>query len=135
MTQKAYTPKEFITYSRNAWTRNLIARLVEVEVDIAMAKKNPEEMVIFQMPMTRELFEMPVKQRLEKNKLLVQEALDYMAAGATLAALDDAGFAQKISPEALAPAPEKKVEETKPAASEAADQLKEKTPEAEQAKA
>lgn len=109
---KALTPREWLTYYRNTWQRNVIARLVDVRCDTLLAEKNPEERVMEYDLETGQPTGavIPVSQRLETRKVVVQDAVDVVIAIDTLLALNDEELAKTWSPEALVP--KVKVEET-----------------------
>ena len=71
LTDKIFNYEEWLTYYLNIWNRNLIARLVDVEHDKKTKEMNPEQLVA--APDGRPL---PVKVRLENNKIGVQDAID-----------------------------------------------------------
>lgn len=110
LTQKNYTIREWLMYFKNIWTRNLTARLIDVNTDTAIKNKNPEEMV---MCNDREF--RTVKERLELGKISVKEAIAIVNSVNELLALSDEEIAKKYSDDALAVAPdmvEKKEEVT-----------------------
>lgn len=96
-----YGPREWLTYYRNIWARNLTARLIDRQSDETAKKNNPD------MPVqSDDGREIPVKQRLEHRKILVQDALNLIAAIDALLALDDAALAATYSEESLKVAPD-----------------------------
>ena len=93
-----YTYKQWLTYYKNIWTRNLMARSIDVQTDMALKAKNPEESV--QDDQGRQV---PVKVRLEIRKMYVQDALDLIAGIDKLIEVKDEEFEAKVlSKEALA---------------------------------
>jgi hypothetical protein len=99
LTTKIYTAKEWLTYYRNIWVRNLVARTIDVENDAKLKASDPTFMV--QNDDGRPVM---VKERLEHRKIIVQDALDLVASiDACLAdAGNDEAFAQaRWSAEAL----------------------------------
>lgn len=75
LTQKLYTAKEWLTYYRNIWLRNTLARAVDVQVDIKNKETDPEQDV----PLASGEIG-PVKVRLEERKLAVRDARAFVEA-------------------------------------------------------
>jgi len=95
--KNTYTKKEWLNYYKNVWTRNLVARCIDVETDKALKAINPEEAVLDET--NREI---TVKQRLEIRKILVQDAIDLIAGIDKLLAIEDEKFDEMVlSKEAL----------------------------------
>jgi len=103
LTKNEYTKRDWLRYYKNVWTRNLISRCIDVETDKADKARNPEEIVaddVTGQPL-------PVKVRLEKRKMAVQECLDLLAGMEVLEKIPDEEFEAKVtSKEALAVAPD-----------------------------
>lgn len=98
------TTQQWLFYYRNVWTRNLIARTIDVQSDMTRKALNPEEMVTMDDGSGRPV---PVKERLEARKLLIEDALEIIRSTNELLLLGD----QKIydnfwSKEALQVAPD-----------------------------
>lgn len=99
-TQK-FTSINWLTYYLNMWTRNVVARTVDVQADQTIKDKDPNEEV--------EGTGRPIKvsQRLEERKILLEDALKTVTAIEALLALSEEDLKKKFwSPEAL------KVDET-----------------------
>jgi hypothetical protein len=95
-----YTKKQWLNYYKNVWTRNLMARAIDVQTDATLKAKNPEEIV-----QTDDQRQVPVKERLEIRKMLVQDALDLIVgidALLIIAEKDNEFQTLVLSPEALA---------------------------------
>lgn len=73
LAKRDYTPQEWLQYYKNIWTRNAVARTIDVKVDEAIKATNPEELVDSD---TERGQAVTVKERLEHRKILVQDALD-----------------------------------------------------------
>lgn len=73
LTKRKITAQEWLQYYQNIWTRNAVARTVDVKVDEALKAINPDELVESGM---NDGGVIPVKERLEHRKILVQDALD-----------------------------------------------------------
>jgi hypothetical protein len=92
-----YTYQDFLRYYKNIWNRNLAARTIDVQTDIGLKAADPEQAVQHDQTI------MPVKERLELRKILVQDAIDLIAAIDVLAALTPEDYQkQALSKEALA---------------------------------
>lgn len=87
LTHKVYSPKDWLTFYKNIWTRNLVARTIDVQNDMNLKAKNPDEPVEFPTPMG--VVEIPVKQRLEHRKMLVADALEVLDVIDTILALGE----------------------------------------------
>jgi len=74
MLNKQISPAQWLNYYRNVWQRCLIARTIDVQSDLVLKAKNPDELVI-NMQTGQQL---PVKQRLEDRKMLVSDALEIL---------------------------------------------------------
>jgi len=97
-----YTKRQWLNYYKNVWTRNLMARCIDVQTDTTLKAKNPEEMV-----QTDDQRAVPVKERLEVRKMLVQDALDLIAGIDALLAIEDDKFDEQVlSADALKVAPD-----------------------------
>ena len=88
LTKNDYTPKMWLTYYRNVWIRNTVARSIDVVTDQKLKKEDPEQMV--EEAGTGQII--PVKQRLENRKIAVQDGLDILAGIEKLLALSDEDF-------------------------------------------
>lgn len=98
------TAQEWLQYYQNIWTRNAVARTVDVKVDEALKAINPEEPVESGMGDGQVI---AVKERLEHRKILVQDALDISEAIGKLIAHTPEEFEKaEWSKEALAVAPD-----------------------------
>ncbi len=75
LTAKSYSTKEWLTYYLNVWSRNLVARAIDVEHDKRAKLINPEEIVLESSPDGR-LEKITVKERLENRKIMVSDALN-----------------------------------------------------------
>ena len=100
LTKNDYTPKMWLTYYRNVWIRNTVARSIDVVTDQKLKKEDPEQMV--EEAGTGQII--PVKQRLEARKIAVQDGLNIIAGIDRLLTLPaDVNFEEKYwSKEALA---------------------------------
>lgn len=111
LTKNNYGPKEWLTYYKNVWTRNIIARAIDVQTDISALAIDPEGEVVEQDMMGNTKI-VPIKERLEMRKIAIQDAQDIIdAIDALLVSANDTtvDFAQKyFSKEALAVQPEEK---------------------------
>lgn len=96
-----YTFKQWMQFYKNTWQRNLTARCIDLQSDIALKAKDPETPVVTEDGQT-----VPVKIRLEYRKIVVQDALDLIASIDAMIAMTDEQFAAFISPEGLAIAPD-----------------------------
>lgn len=99
MVKAKLTPKEALNYYRNIWTKNMIARAIDVQCDINSKAKNPNEPVPHEGEGNREV---TVKERLEFRKILLQDAVDLLAAIDKLNALSDEELPKFWGTEALA---------------------------------
>lgn len=91
-----YTVRDWLTYYYNIWLRNATARTIDVENDREMKSKNGDEIVDSGVGTM-----IPVKERLEKRKIDLQDALDVVKYAADLLKLTDEELAAKWTPEAL----------------------------------
>lgn len=73
LAQRDFTPQQWLQYYKNIWTRNAVARTIDVKVDEAIKAVNPEEPVDSDTERGQVI---TVKERLEHRKILVQDALD-----------------------------------------------------------
>jgi len=97
------SPRHWLQYYKNIWTRNLIARTIDVQTDMTMKAKNPEEKVVSEDGSKY----IAVKERLESRKILMQDAIDLLASIEVLLAVPENEFVAKFfSKEALAVAPD-----------------------------
>ncbi len=122
MVTKDYTVRQWLTYYKNIWTRNLAARLIDVKTDQQLKAKDPngvtdEAGADGRTPKS-------VKVRLEERKLAVQDSVDILAGIDAMLALTPEELTAAAGAEALkvdadmiplAPAP---VEEKKEPADE-----------------
>lgn len=100
LSARDFTAKQWLRYYKNIWTRNAVARTVDVVADEALKAINPEEPVESGIGDGRVI---PVKERLEHRKILVQDALDVREAIDKLLALSEEEFEKaRWSKEALA---------------------------------
>lgn len=97
MTGKVYTSREWLTFYKNAWTRNAMARAIDVATDKVLKAENPEQ------PVESGEQIVSVKFRLETRKIALQDALNILAGVESLLAIEDGEFDAKVlSKEALA---------------------------------
>lgn len=96
MIKNAYSVRDFLNYYKNSWTRNMTARLIDVQNDTIAKSIDPDMQV-----QAEDGREVAVKVRLEHRKIVVQDALNLIAAINALLALDDAGLAASYSKDAL----------------------------------
>ena len=97
MTQKLYSPQEWLTYYKNDWTRRVVAMTVDVECDTAAKAINPDK----QVPSTEGGIT-TVKERLEARKMGLASGLRFIEALDTLLEIPDDQFVAKCwSTEAL----------------------------------
>lgn len=75
MATKEYTPKEWLNFYKNLWTRNLVARTIDVQSDTLLKAQNAEEIV-----MTDDGRQVKVGERLELRKIYVRDALSLIKA-------------------------------------------------------
>jgi len=116
LVSKEYSAQDFIRYYINIWRRNLVARTIDVQTDLTLKAINPEETVEHDFGRGR-IAEMPVKQRLELRKLLVQEAIDLLDGASVLLAMTPEEYNAKcLSKEALAVAEDMMSKAEEPAA-------------------
>ena len=105
MLKKEITLKEALNFYQNTWTRYLASRLIDVEHDRIKASIDPEEIVTHgDKDQYGRYFEeaMPVRHRLEKRKMLVENALLILQAVGSLIKTPDGDFeAKHLSAEAL----------------------------------
>jgi hypothetical protein len=94
---EAFSPAQWLNYYLNVWTRNLVARTIDVETDRQLKEIDPER------PVQNDDGRMvAVKERLEHRKILVQDGLDLVNAIKALIAIPEADFVAKTwSAEAL----------------------------------
>ena len=115
LSKKELSTKEWLTYYKNVWQRNLIARTIDVDCDKVLLESNPAEMVRTD---DQSRF-VPVLERLELRKIALADCLKLNASIDRLLAMDslDASY---WSPEALKVSDEmmKATEEVAPTVSE-----------------
>ena len=75
LTKREYSPKEWLTYYKNIWVKNVVARTIDVDTDKVLKATDPEQMV----PDNETGKLIPVKERLETRKIAIQDALDLIA--------------------------------------------------------
>lgn len=93
-----FTPRQWLLYYKNIWTRNLIARTIDVQTDVVLKSKTPDERV-----QGAEGNIITAKERLEERKMIVQDALNLIEAIDFLLAIPEEEFEAKTwSKEALA---------------------------------
>lgn len=96
-----YTYAEWLNYYKNVWNRNLVARTIDVQTDLLLKSQDPE------MVVQHEGGSLPVKERLEHRKILVQDALDLIAGIDLLIAQTPEEYVKNnLTKEALAVAPD-----------------------------
>lgn len=84
-------------FYRNIWQRNSAARLIDVLCDQKTKAVDPESLV-----KDHETgMDIPVKFRLEKRKMALEDALEIVAAADGLLSLTDEELAAKLTPAAL----------------------------------
>ena len=83
-----FTPKEWLTYYRNVWLRNAVARTIDVKNDEMAKAKDPEQIVSHDSNGDP----VPVKERVETRKILVQDALDIVRVIDELLKTEDSVF-------------------------------------------
>lgn len=107
------TPRQWIQYYKNIWTRNIIAKVIDIQGDIARKAKDPEDQV--EHDEMRGAF-MAVKERLEMRKAKLLDWKEILDNAEKLLKMSDEEIAKLWSPEALAVAPDMipKPEEKKP---------------------
>ena len=94
---KDYTYADMLRYYKNIWNRNLVARTIDMQTDITLKAADAEQLVQHENQM------IPVKERLEHRKIMVQDALDLIAGIDALLALTVEQYtAQVLSKDALA---------------------------------
>ena len=77
MLTSQYTPKQWLQYYKNIWTRNLMARCIDMQSDITEKASNPDRMVL---PDDGSGITLPIKERLELRKISVSEATQLLSA-------------------------------------------------------
>ena len=97
MITENFTLSQWLTYYQNIWTRNLAARMIDVETDAALKTEDPEQEV--QMDDGRTV---AVKVRLEHRKILVADSLALLSKIDALLALSPDDLKKKTSEDALA---------------------------------
>jgi hypothetical protein len=108
MCTKILTNREWLTYYRNVWERNLMARCIDVQTDTTLKAKEPDMMV--QGDDNRPL---AVKQRLELRKIAVQDAVDLLAGIDAMLAKTDEEIVLSYGVDALKVAEDMKPQEPK----------------------
>ena len=104
--KQTFTPREWLTYYRNIWNKNMIATIVDIQVDTTLKSVNPDEQVEGDRDRMGNIMYVPVKQRLEERKLQTEIALRVIRAIDALLALSDEEIENRWSPEATAVAPD-----------------------------
>lgn len=133
LTNKILTPREWLIYYKNIWTRNAVARAIDVNTDQVLKVTTPDAVFLDQNTGQT----ITVAERLENRKISVQDALDIIAGADRLLATPDEEFektyfsaeALKVSPDMI---PSPFAAELTPEAqkeSEPAPVVEEKTPE------
>lgn len=69
MTKVEYTAKDWLMFYKNVWTRNLVARTIDVQRDRMFKEQNPDMIVEYNGE------GVTVKRRLEQFKMHVEDAL------------------------------------------------------------
>ena len=103
-----YSATEWLRFYKNIWTRNLMARVIDVQTDKTIHAKDAYAELVEQDQFRNQRV-VKIKDRLEDRKILVQDALDIIRSADELLDLakDDAVFIEAtLSEKALAPAPE-----------------------------
>lgn len=99
-----FTDVQWLQYYKNVWTRNAVARAIDVQNDRNILAVKPDAEVIEEDHMGVQRGT-TIKQRLEYRKLALKDALDIVKAIETLSAIAPENFAKEVfSDEALAPA-------------------------------
>lgn len=78
LTRENFTATEWARYYKNVWMRNALARTIDVQSDINIMAKNPNQMVQVDSPSSRDVSFAPVAERLEMRKIALQDALDIL---------------------------------------------------------
>jgi hypothetical protein len=99
LTRDLYTPRDWLRYYRNIWTRNVVSYTIDVEYDTALNAKDPETPVPYNSSVGT--VDIPVKDRLENRKEMLSHALATLAAIATLEALTNEELEARWSDQAL----------------------------------
>jgi len=98
MATSDYSPRNWLQYYKNIWTRNAVARTIDVQTDAILKAVDPEQVVL-----TDEGQPVPVKQRLEQRKIILQDALNLLEGIESIVAVEEKEFVTKFwSKEALA---------------------------------
>lgn len=96
LVKNSFEIKDWLKYYENIWKRNLTARLVDIETDLALKATNPDLEVV-----NDDGAQMPVKARLEHRKILAQDAVNILDKFAKLLALTPGELLTKYNPDAL----------------------------------
>ena len=97
MIKKEVTAKEWLLFYKNVWTRNAMARAIDILTDKEAKAIDPEQ------PVAHNNEIVAVKVRLEDRKIALQDALDIINAVNKLLEIPDEEFDAKVtSKEALA---------------------------------
>ena len=86
--EKKRTVKEWLDYYEASWTRNVVARTVDMMVDEARVAANPNEMV-FVHPGTEDMRQMKIIQRLDMRKQAVADGLEILHSIKSMLALPE----------------------------------------------
>lgn len=78
LTTKNYTAADWALYYKNVWMRNAIARTIDVQSDMNIFAKNPNQMVQVDSPNGRDMSFCPVTERIEIRKIALQDAIDIL---------------------------------------------------------
>lgn len=128
LTQKNFTPKEWLTYYKNIWTRNNVARTIDVMTDMVLKAEDPNQIVN-----SDDGRSIMVKERLEHRKMLVSDGMKLIAAIDKL--LESEDITKEMWNETfLAVAPDMLPEEAKAEVDPAADKPAEEKTEPAEAK-
>lgn len=101
LANKDYSPSQWLQYYKNVWTRNLIARVVDVETDRTIKAANPNEDVQLNDGSTNK-----IGWRLEERKLQVMDARKLLEVINALIALPESDLLAKWGDEALKVSPD-----------------------------
>lgn len=118
LTAGSFTPANWLTYYKNIWVKNLVARTIDLNQDRMLQEKKPDAKVLLDRnPGMTPPDVVSVAERIEYRKMLCQDALNILESVTVLEEVPAAEFAQKMwSEEALkAVKPEEKKAEGEPA--------------------
>lgn len=78
LTSSKLSAVEWLHYYFNQWSRNAIARTIDVQSDMTLMEKNPNEQVQVDSQNPMELKFVPIAERLEMRKIALQDALNIL---------------------------------------------------------